>query len=147
MMRQLLLMITACFLVLLTACDASARDQDTGEPIALTVWGAEEDEALLQAIFASFQTQYADQANFQITYQPQSESNCKDALLADLEAGADVFAFADDQVAALAAAGGLDPLPEETSVRNDALPAAVEAASVGDTLYAYPLTADNGYFL
>ncbi len=147
MMRQLLLMITACFLVLLTACDASARDQDTGEPIALTVWGAEEDEALLQAIFASFQTQYADQANFQITYQPQSESNCKDVLLADLEAGADVFAFADDQVAALAAAGGLDPLPEETSVRNDALPAAVEAASVGDTLYAYPLTADNGYFL
>ncbi len=147
MMRQLLLMITACFLVLLTACDASARDQDTGEPIALTVWGAEEDEALLQAIFASFQTQYADQANFQITYQPQSESNCKDALLADLEAGADVFAFADDQVAALAAAGGLDPLPEEASVRNDALPAAVEAASVGDTLYAYPLTADNGYFL
>ncbi len=140
-------MITACFLVLLTACDASARDQDTGEPIALTVWGAEEDEALLQAIFASFQTQYADQANFQITYQPQSESNCKDALLADLEAGADVFAFADDQVAALAAAGGLDPLPEEASVRNDALPAAVEAASVGDTLYAYPLTADNGYFL
>ena len=147
MMRQLLLLITACFLVLLTACDASARDQDTGEPIALTVWGAEEDEALLQAIFASFQTQYADQANFQITYQPQSESNCKDALLADLEAGADVFAFADDQVAALAAAGGLDPLPEEASVRNDALPAAVEAASVGDTLYAYPLTADNGYFL
>ena len=147
MMRQLLLMITACFLVLLTACDASSWDQDTGEPIALTVWGAEEDEALLQAIFASFQTQYADQANFQITYQPQSESNCKDALLADLEAGADVFAFADDQVAALAAAGGLDPLPEETSVRNDALPAAVEAASVGDTLYAYPLTADNGYFL
>ena len=140
-------MVTTCFLVLLTACDASARDQDTGEPIALTVWGAEEDEALLQAIFASFQTQYADQANFQITYQPQSESNCKDALLADLEAGADVFAFADDQVAALAAAGGLDPLPEEASVRNDALPAAVEAASVGDTLYAYPLTADNGYFL
>ncbi len=147
MVRRLLLMVTTCFLVLLTACDASARDQDTGEPIALTVWGAEEDEALLQAIFASFQTQYADQANFQITYQPQSESNCKDALLADLEAGADVFAFADDQVAALAAAGGLDPLPEEASVRNDALPAAVEAASVGDTLYAYPLTADNGYFL
>lgn len=27
------------------------------------------------------------------------------------------------------------------------LPGAVEAASVGNTLYAYPLTADNGYFL
>ncbi len=58
-----------------------------------------------------------------------------------------MFAFADDQVAALAAAGGLDPIENEASVRNASLPAAVEAASVGNTLYAYPLTADNGYFL
>ena len=73
--------------------------------IALTVWGGEEDEALLEEIFTSFQSHYADQATFQITYQPQSESGCKDALLGNLEGGADVFAFADDQVAALAAAG------------------------------------------
>ena len=58
-----------------------------------------------------------------------------------------MFAFADDQVAALAAAGGLDPISNEASIRGSALPAAVEAASVGNTLYAYPLTADNGYFL
>ena len=113
----------------------------------LTVWGAEEDQALLEQIFASFQAHYAGQADFRITYQPQSESNCKDVLLGDLEGGADVFAFADDQVAALAAAGGLDPIPDETAIRSAALPAAVEAASVGNTLYAYPLTADNGYFL
>ena len=113
----------------------------------LTVWGAEEDQALLEQIFASFQAHYAGQADFRITYQPQSESNCKDVLLGDLEGGADVFAFADDQVAALAAAGGLDPIADETAIRSAALPAAVEAASVGNTLYAYPLTADNGYFL
>ena len=50
-------------------------------------------------------------------------------------------------MAALAAAGGLDPIADETAIRSAALPAAVEAASVGNTLYAYPLTADNGYFL
>ena len=117
------------------------------ETVELTVWGAEEDQALLEQIFASFQAHYAGQADFRITYQPQSESNCKDVLLGDLEGGADVFAFADDQVAALAAAGGLDPIADETAIRSAALPAAVEAASVGNTLYAYPLTADNGYFL
>ena len=117
------------------------------ETVSLTVWGAEEDEALLQEIFASFQDHYAGQADFQITYQPQSESNCKDALLGSLEEGADVFAFADDQVAALAAAGGLDPIADDDAIRSASLPAAVEAASVGDALYAYPLTADNGYFL
>ncbi len=67
--------------------------------------------------------------------------------MGDLEGGADVFAFADDQVAALAAAGGLDPIADSTEIRNASLPAAVEAASVEGTLYAYPLTADNGYFL
>ena len=117
------------------------------ETIALTVWGAEEDETLLQEIFASFQNHYAAEARFQITYQPQSESNCKDVLLGDLENGADVFAFADDQVAALAAAGGLDPIENADEIRAANLRAAVEAASVGDVLYAYPLTADNGYFL
>ncbi|MCI8513998.1 MAG: extracellular solute-binding protein [Lachnospiraceae bacterium] len=113
----------------------------------LHVWGGEEDEALLEEIFSSFQSHYAGQATFQITYQPQSESNCKDALLADLEGGADVFAFADDQVAALAAAGALDPIENPEEIRESNLPASVEAASVDDTLYAYPLTADNGYFL
>ena len=123
--------------------DAEAADS----VISLTVWSGEEDEALLQEIFSSFQSNYAGQATFQITLQPQSESGCKDALLADLENGADVFTFADDQLAALAAAGALDPLEDPDAVRTANLPASVDAASVGNTLYAYPLTADNGYFL
>ena len=149
--RIFLLALSVCLLSLLASCDSQTpvpkETRPVKEPVALTVWGAEEDEELLQQIFASFQAHYAGQADFQITYQPQSESNCKDALLGDLEGGADVFAFADDQVAALAAAGGLDPVANEAAVRGASLPAAVEAASVGNTLYAYPLTADNGYFL
>ena len=149
--RAFLLILSVWMLTLLASC--GGRDQPAGssqpanETVALTVWGAEEDEALLQEIFSSFQSQYAGQASFQITYQPQSESNCKDVLLGDLENGADVFAFADDQVAALAAAGALDPIPASDAVRSANLSAAVEAASVDNTLYAYPLTADNGYFL
>ncbi len=149
--RFFLLALSACLFVLLAACDSQAPIPDESRPVietvSLTVWGAEEDEALLQQIFASFREHYAGQVDFRITYQPQSESNCKDVLLGDLEGGADVFAFADDQVSALAAAGGLDPIADEAAVRNASLPAAVEAASVENTLYAYPLTADNGYFL
>ena len=152
MMRRLFLFVlSACLLLLLSACGKQEQLPEDSPPadetIALTVWGAEEDEALLQEIFASFQAHYAGQASFQITCQPQSESNCKDALLGDLEGGADVFAFADDQVSALAAAGGLDPITDGAAIQSASLPAAVEAASVENTLYAYPLTADNGYFL
>ncbi len=149
--RAFLLILSAWMLALLAGCGGRDQPADSSQPasetVALTVWGAEEDEALLQEIFSSFQSQYAGQASFQITYQPQSESNCKDVLLGDLENGADVFAFADDQVAALAAAGALDPIPASDAVRSANLSAAVEAASVANTLYAYPLTADNGYFL
>ncbi len=152
MMRRLFLFVlSACLLLLPSACGKQEQLPEDSPPanetITLTVWGAEEDEALLQEIFASFQAHYAGQASFQITYQPQSESNCKDVLLGDLEGGADVFAFADDQVSALAAAGGLDPIPDSAAIQSASLPAAVEAASVENTLYAYPLTADNGYFL
>ena len=125
----------------------ATQGSEAPETVALTVWGAEEDQALLEEIIASFQARYAGEATFQITLQPQSESHCKDALLGDLENGADVFAFADDQLAALAAAGGLDPIENGAALQAENLSAAVEAASVDGTLYAYPLTADNGYFL
>lgn len=119
---------------------------DSGE-VALMVWGAEEDQALLEQIIDGFLNEYQGQARFQITLAVQSESGCKDALMSDLEAGADVFAFADDQLNTLVAAGALEPIVHPQQIRADNLEGAVEAASVDDTLYAYPLTADNGYFL
>ena len=38
--------------------------------VELVVWGAEEDEALLNRIFESFQEEYKGQANFHITFAP-----------------------------------------------------------------------------
>ena len=149
--KSVFLFILLSLLLGVTACGRQAPPSENPEParqtVELTVWGAEEDEALLQQLIASFQTHYANEADFLITCQPQSESNCKDVLLGDLEAGADVFTFADDQVAALAAAGALDPIADAAVIQGANLSAAVEAASVNGILYAYPLTADNGYFL
>lgn len=149
--NSLCLILTISTLSLCSGCrqqdPVPADTEASAAVIPLTVWSGEEDEALLSEIFSTFQSQYAGQASFRITLEPQSESNCKDVLLSDLENGADVFTFADDQLAALAAAGALDPLEDAEEVRASNLPASVEAASVDNTLYAYPLTADNGYFL
>ncbi len=125
----------------------NARQGTDKETIELTVWGAEEDTELMEQILSSFQKEYEKQADFQITYNAQGESGCKDALLGDLENGADVFTFADDQLNALAAAGALEPVENADAIKNGHLERAVEAASVSNTVYAYPLTADNGYFL
>lgn len=117
------------------------------EQVELTVWGAKEDEGLMGQVIKSFQEYYQGEADFDITYKEQGESACKDALLGNLEGGADVFTFADDQLNALAAAGAVEPVGDEQAVKAGNIERAVEAACVDGTVYAYPLTADNGYFL
>ena len=115
--------------------------------VELVVWGAEEDTELMNRIIQSFQTKYQGQADFRISFQVQGESQCKDALIGGLEDGADVFTFADDQLNALAAAGALNPIGNAAEIRGRNLQSTVEAATINNQLYAYPLTADNGYFL
>ena len=96
--------------ILMSGCQKSdsklleEEQKPDSHSVNLTVWGAEEDEELLSQIIDGFQSEYSGQAEFLITYMPQSESKCMDALMADLEQGADVFAFADDQLNALVAA-------------------------------------------
>lgn len=127
--------------------EAVATGGTAAEAVRLTVWGAEEDRELISEITESFETEYGSLANFNITFKAQSESGCKDALLDDPQAGADVFAFADDQLSALAAAGILMPIENSEQIRAENLSSAVKAASVNNVLYAYPITSDNGYFL
>lgn len=160
-----LLMVSAMLISVMSGCGSSAASQENGDmetsteagresdssddsgTVSLTVWGAEEDQALLNEIVDSFKKEYGSQAQFDITVAAQSESDCKDALLGDLEGGADVFTFVDDQLMSLVAAGALEPVDNADEIKKADLEEAVSACTVNDTLYAYPLTADNGYFM
>lgn len=133
-----------------TGCGQAEEEvQESAEPqkVQLVVWGAQEDTELMNRIIESFQENYQGQVDFEITFEVQGESQCKDVLLGGLEDGADVFTFADDQLNALAAAGALDPIDNGEEIRSRNLSSTIEAATVNSQLYAYPLTADNGYFL
>ena len=130
----------------------AAESAATGavEDVTLTMWGAEEDQDLLRQISDKFIEENKDKVNLTINIGVQSESECKDTVLNDPEAAADVYAFADDQLNQLVAAGALQEIPaemnlEDVKTRNS--PASVDAATIDGKLYAYPLTADNGYFM
>lgn len=123
------------------------QEADEDKSVALTLWGADEDAELLAELVESFKQYYEGQADFEITIAGQSEANCKDTLFGDVEGGADVFAFADDQLRAMVAAGALSPVENADAVKAANIEAANDAASVNGKLYAYPMTADNGYFL
>lgn len=132
--------------------DGSAANSESGTPaasgetIALTVWGAEEDQTLLQTMVDSFKEANSEQT-FDITIGVQSESTAKDTVLTDVEAAADVYAFADDQLNELVQAGALQPVQDADTISSENTAGSVEAATIDGTLYAYPITADNGYFM
>ena len=133
-----------------TGCglEEKTESENTGpQKVELVVWGAEEDTELMNQIIEGFQTNYQGEADFHISFEVQGESQCKDVLLGGLEDGADVFTFADDQLSALAAAGAVEPIGNADEVGGKNLSSTVEAATINNQLYAYPLTADNGYFL
>lgn len=166
MKKKGLMVVFLMFGMLVSACGGSQTDSVEGTEsimiedsaqsqteklsdgkVELTVWGAEENQALLTEIVESFKQEYAGKADFEITVAAESESTCKDTLLADIDNGADVFTFVDDQLMSMVASGVLEPVPNAEEIQEQNVEGSVEAASVNGTLYAYPMTADNGYFM
>ena len=122
----------------------------TDAPVDLTVWAAEEDQQMVNDMLTAFAAQYPE-VTFNFSVGVESESTAKDTILTDVEAAADVFSFAGDQIKDLVNAGALQEVLLNTDAVVEAAggedAGAVQAATVGGTLYAYPATADNGYFI
>lgn len=116
--------------------------------VELTVWASEEDQDFTSELIESFKAEYSD-VDFNITLGAESEADAKDDVLVDVEAAPDVYAFADDQINELVAAGALQEVVQSYTydVASENVAGSVEAASVDGKLYAYPMTADNGYFM
>lgn len=127
--------------------------------VALRMWGAEEDQTMLQGMIDSFVANYADVANITVELGVKSEADTKDTVLTDIEAAADVYAFASDQLRELVKAGALQSIDDMdgaleayasksvADVKSANAPGSVDAATIDGTLYAFPMSADNGYFL
>lgn len=175
-MKKLLALLLAFVMILsLTACGGNGGTAETQAPaannanteaadasnetVALTLWGAEEDQALLAQLVEDFKAAYPDQT-FDIQIGVESESTAKDTVLTDIEAAADVFAFANDQLNDLVSAGALLNLSGDVSAvlpaytgktLEDVLAAngegSVAAATKDGNLYAFPMGGGNNYFL
>ena len=116
--------------------------------VKLSVWASEEDQELTQELLDNFKAEYSD-VDFEIQLGKESESKTKDDILKDVEAAPDVFAFADDQINELVNAQALQEVAATYTfdVATENVAGSVEAATIDGTLYAYPMTADNGYFM
>ena len=158
MKKFLAIALALCMVFALAACGQTAAPAaseapaesaapEAKEPIKLTVWVGDNYPAVTEKMIESFKAAYPDET-FDITIGIESESTCKDTILTDPEAAADVFTFADDQLNELVNAGAIQKVEMNVDTITAANTAgAIAAASVDGTLYAYPMSASNGYFL
>ena len=167
-MKKVLALILALVMVFaLCACGSSAPAAST-EPAAgstesapaasgselagtydITVWVADAIVDLTKQQIADFNASNTDGITFNATVEAVGENDAATKMITDVEAGGDIFCFAQDQFARLVQAGALAKLgvAAADAVRSNNDSSAVTAATAGSELYAYPLTADNGYFM
>lgn len=146
--------LTAIFLAAAVACQTGCQMRGTASvpTVKLSVWWSDDgDRELITGIIEEFKREHAKEAEFEITVSTENVTTCKETVLANPEAAADIYMFADDQFEALWRAGALLDITENTK---DVIAdnggednGACRAAMRGEKLYAYPLTAGNGYFL
>ena len=115
----------------------------------IKVWVAENIVDLTKTQIDNFNKTNTMGITFEATVEPVGEGEAATSMTTDVEAGADIFCFAQDQTARLIQAGALAPLGKAAAelVKNSHDKASVGAITSGDNLYGYPLTSDNGYFM
>ena len=140
------LALVLCMIMAVSMVGAASAEGFSGE---IKIWVAEATVEFTKAQVVAFKAANPDYANMTVVIEPVGEGDAASNMLTDVEAGADIFGFAQDQLARLVAAGALiDVAPENAEIvaaTNDA--GSVSAVKMGDVMYAYPMTSDNGYFM
>ena len=146
-----LMMVVAC----LVACTPKTPDTgDNGDDLSgtydITLWVSEKEGVaeLFQQQIDAFEAANPG-ITINATISGVSEANAGSQILNDVASAPDLYCFAQDQLARLVQASALAPLGTNAAAtikaNNEA--GSVAAATVAGTLYAYPMTADNGYYM
>ncbi|MGN1103936.1 MAG: extracellular solute-binding protein, partial [Candidatus Coproplasma sp.] len=113
------------------------------------IWVAEAAVDLTKKQIEDFNKNNTDGIKINAAVEAVGEGEAATQMVTDVEAGADLYCFAQDQFARLVQAGALSQLGTNAAnmvkTNNDA--GSVSAVTSGETIYAYPLTSDNGYFM
>lgn len=132
-----------------TACGGGEGEEDAKYKYDITVWVGEDTKPLTEQLISKFNEENTLGIKFTASVNEVTESKAAGDVLSKPASAPEIFCFAQDQIARLVdskllAAPGSSAV---TTIKAEHSASAVNAATVGDTVYAYPLTEDNGYFL
>ena len=116
--------------------------------IKLKVWTPDATVSLVKKQIEDFKALYPEKT-FDIEVVAQGENDAATQILNDASVAADVFSFPSDQLNKLVDAGVISPVAKGflDSVTAANSEDTINAGKISDTLYAYPETNDNGYYL
>lgn len=133
-----------------TAQDSNSNNPPaapSGETVTLKVWGSQEDQDILKNMCEAFAAKNSENT-YTFEYGVVGEPDTRARYSEDPAAAADVFAFASDQLRDFVNSSSLyEVTRNKDDIVSRNVSGSVEAATLNDTLYAYPMTADNGYFM
>lgn len=161
MKRKLLALASTLLLASTLAACGGSKPAPTSEPeeeeseaalepgdYSVLVWVDTKIKALTESQLAAFKNTLPEGVNVSFEVKAVGEGSAAGNMITDPEKGADVYGFAQDQLARLVTANALAPIAgsmkKTLEARNTA--ASIDAAKSGRSLYAFPMT-DNGYFL
>lgn len=116
--------------------------------VKLKVWAPDAAVNLVKKQIEDFKKTYSDK-KFDITVVAQGEQDAATQMLNDASSAADVFSFPSDQLNKLVDAGVIAPVAKGFTdyVTSSNSEDTIKAGTSKNTLYAYPETNDNGYYM
>ena len=132
-----------------TQAPTSGQTADLSGEYAIKVWVDEKIVELTRTQINEFNENNGQGIVINATIEQTGEGDAATNMITDVENGADLFNFAQDQLGRLVEARGVSKLGQAATKfvqdNNDA--DSVKAVTLSDSVYAYPVTSDNGYFM
>ena len=145
-----------------TTSTTDKAGSDTGsaktetKDVKLTVWGPQEDQAkikgyndgILKAMCDSFNEQHPEW-NITFEYGVCSEGDAKDVVTKDVDAAADVYMYANDQIPVLVEAGALSKLGGSTvdEINENNEKAMIDSVTYDGSVYGVPYTSNTWFYV
>ncbi len=147
-MKKLFAILLALSMLLSMSVFASASSEIAGT-YDVTIWAPDAAVDLTKSQVEAFNSSNEMGIVINATVEPVSEADAASNMILDVSAGADLYFFAQDQLSRLIQANALTKLGQGAAafVKDNNSAGSVLAAQAGEDYYAYPLTADNGYFM
>lgn len=124
-------------------------DFDDSGTFNITIWTAEKISSHTEVLVKNFELASGGKYTINLTAQKMDEGDAATTMLNDVSTGADIFVFAQDQLSRLKTANALSPIDSGLASHLKEIHSAdsIQAATLGEKMYAFPMTSDNGYFL